>query len=273
MNKRIAFFISDSTGITAETLGQSLLAQFSHINFEKQTIPYVNSIEIAQEVLEKINSVSHQNNSKVLVFSTLADAKIRNILAACNGLFMDFFDILMTPLETELNAKYAQDIGKFHSILDVNRYDQRIFAMEFALSTDDGIGVKNYKDADVIITGVSRCGKTPTCLYMALTFGVRAANYPITEEDMHATDLPDVLKPYVKKLFGLTISEQRLHSIRAQRRPNSKYASIEQCKTELSIVNKMFEKDSIPKLNSTIFSIEEISTKIMAEMGVKRRTL
>jgi len=269
---RTAFFVSDSTGITAETLGHSLLAQFPGIHFEKLTIPYINSVAKAQKIIAQINAASQKTQAKALVFSTLANSEIRAILATCNGLFMDFFDILMGPLEKELQAKYSQDIGKFHSILDTNSYDQRISAVDFALYTDDGIGIKHYENADVILIGVSRCGKTPTCLYLALKFGIFAANYPITEEDMYEVNLPKPVQPYISKLFGLTISVERLQSIREQRKPGSRYATKEQCQQELKTVLQIFNKSNIPYLDSTTCSIEEIATKIMAKKKINRRS-
>lgn len=269
--KRAAFFISDSTGITAETLGHSLLTQFPQFEFEQRTIPYVNSEEKAHEVLDQINAATEKNQAKSLIFSTLAQNPIREIVKQADGLFMDFFDLLMGPLETELQAKYAHDIGKFHSILDTNRYDQRIAAVEFALNTDDGVGLKHYEDADVILVGVSRCGKTPTCLYMALVFGILAANYPITEEDMGAIALPKPLRAHADKVFGLTIDVDRLQAIRTQRRADSIYASKEQCQKELDVVQKIYRNYGIPYLDSTAFSIEELATKIMAKKGIQRR--
>ncbi len=269
--KRKAFFISDSTGITAETLGHSILAQFPNIKFEQKTIPYINSIEKAEEVVTQINAASTEDKAKALVFSTLANTEVRDLVKNCDALFMDFFDILMEPIETELKAKYAQDVGKFHGISDTNTYDKRIAAIDFALNTDDGVGVKNYDKADVILVGVSRCGKTPTCLYMALLFGVLAANYPITEEDIHSAALPEALQDHTDKIFGLTINPERLQTIRQQRRPDSTYASLEQCKKELSTVQQMFRNYGVPYLDSTSFSIEELATKIMAQRGLKRR--
>jgi len=267
---RVAFFISDSTGITAETLGRSLLTQFQELEFDQTTIPYVNTTEKAKEVLEQINQAGRDSKTKVLVFSTLANPKMREILANCNCMFIDFFDVFIPPLEEELHSKYAQKVGELHKIANLKTYDLRVAAVEFALNTDDGVGVKNYKDADIILIGVSRCGKTPTSLYLALKFSLFAANYPIVDGDL-TVSLPKNLRPYKDKLFGLTISAQRLHEIRQQRKPDSNYASLSLCKKELSTVEKIFEHFNIPFLNSTTFSIEEIATKIMAVKKIKRQ--
>jgi regulator of PEP synthase PpsR (kinase-PPPase family) len=269
--QRVVFFISDSTGITAETLGRSLLTQFQELEFDQTTIPYVNTIEKAKEVLERINQASRDTKARVLVFSTLADPKIREILASCNCLFIDFFDAFIPPLEEELHSKYAKKIGELHKIANFKTYDQRVAAIEFALNTDDGVGINNYKNADIVLIGVSRCGKTPTSLYLALKFGLFAANYPITDENLTIATLPKDLEPHKDKLFGLTITAQRLHEIREQRKPKSTYASLPQCQRELSMVEKIFKRSNIPFLNSTTFSIEEIATKIMAMKKIKRQ--
>lgn len=268
--QRIAFFISDSTGITAETLGRSLLTQFKDLEFEQTTIPYVSTVENAKEVLEQINQASIESHSKVIVFSTLADPKMREIIRSCNCLFIDFFDSFIPTLEEELHSKYAQKIGELHKIANFKTYDARVSAIEFALNTDDGIGINHYKNADIILIGVSRCGKTPTSLYLALKFGLFAANYPLTEEDLSIATLPKSLEAYKNKLFGLTITTQRLHEIRQQRKPNSIYSSLPQCQKELDMVERIFRRTDIPFLNSTNFSIEEIATKIMAMKQIKR---
>jgi len=269
--RRTAFFISDSTGITAETLGRSLLTQFQELEFDQTTIPYVNTVEKAKEVLERINQASRDTKTKVLVFSTLADPKMRTIFSNCDCLFIDFFDTFIPALEEELHSKYAEKIGELHKIANFKTYDQRVAAIEFALNTDDGVGINNYKNADIVLIGVSRCGKTPTSLYLALKFGLFAANYPITDEDLTIATLPKSLLPHKEKLFGLTITAQRLHEIRQQRKPKSTYASLPQCQKELSMVEKIFKRANIPFLNSTTFSIEEIATKIMTIKKIKRQ--
>lgn len=268
--KRTAFFISDSTGITAETLGHSLLTQFPQCEFEQITIPYINNVEKAREALIRINQTSQADQAKAIVFSTLANPEIRSIVADCNGMFIDIFNLFVPALEEELRSKYSQQIGKSHNIANFANYDARVSAIEFSLNTDDGIGINNYDNADLILVGVSRCGKTPTCLYLALKFGIFAANYPITDEDMLNPYLPKKLQAYKEKIFGLIISPERLHEIRQERRPDSNYAAIEQCKKELNIVEQMFKKDNIPYLNSTTFSIEEIATKIMSLKKMRR---
>jgi [pyruvate, water dikinase]-phosphate phosphotransferase / [pyruvate, water dikinase] kinase len=268
--KRTIFFLSDSTGITVEDLGHSLLSQFKEIDFEKITIPYINSIENAHDAAKKIHQICKSTKTKPLIFSSLVEPKTREIIAKCDGFIIDIFDIFIPLLTKELKIEPTKDVGKTHGVFDIKTYETRIDAVHFAIDSDDGSNIKSYNMADIILVGVSRCGKTPTCLYMALQFGIYSANYPITEEDMLSNTLPKVLLPHRDKLFGLVISPQRLHAIRKERKPDSRYASLKQCRLELDQTEEMFKKAHIPYLNSTTFSIEEISTKIIAAADIER---
>ncbi len=272
-NKRSIFFVSDGTGITAETLGLSLLSQFENIEFEKTTIPYVNTIEKAEEVIKEINHVCERDQLKPVVFATLVDQNIHNLIKTSNAVFFDFLATFIAPLEKALECQSSHTMGRSHGMQNYENYMIRINAVNFALSNDDGGNVHQYDKADFILVGVSRSGKTPTCLYLALQFGISAANYPLTEEDIEKQTLPTFLKKYKSKLFGLTIDPERLSQIRQERRPNSRYASIKQCLEEVQIVEKIFKSEHIPYLNTTKHSIEEIATAILLKTGIKRRLL
>ncbi len=203
--KRTAFFISDGTGITAETLGQSLLAQFENISFVKLTRPYIDTEEKARAMVQQINNAAESDGARPIIFDTIVNRDIRAVLAQSNGFMIDIFATFLSPLEQELSADSSYSVGKSHSIGHNSNYMDRIEAVNFALDNDDGARTHYYDKADLILVGVSRCGKTPTCLYMALQYGIRAANYPLTEEDMERLQLPNALKQYKHKLFGLTI--------------------------------------------------------------------
>lgn len=271
MIKRDVFILSDGTGITANTLSNSLISQFESIHFEKTTIPYIGSIDKAQEVVQKINQKSQARGLQPIVFMTLVQPHIRNEILKANASFYDLFNAFIEPLEKELHAKSSYSVGRSHGVINPETYNQRIDAVNFALNHDDGIKVNHYQNADIILVGVSRCGKTPTCLFMALQFGILAANYPITDEDLNQFNLPATLKPYKNKLFGLTIDPNRLRQIRHERRPNSRYSSLEQCRLEVSEVEAMYQHEKISYLNSTSYSIEEIATRIMAQANIKQR--
>jgi regulator of PEP synthase PpsR (kinase-PPPase family) len=269
--KRQVFMLSDGTGITAETLGNSLITQFENIEFEKQTIPYIDSLQKAQNVINQVNKSYSDSGIKPLVFMTLVDPDIRQFFKSANACVFDLFSTFIGPLETELNEKSSYTVGRTHGVANDKSYTHRIEAVDYALAHDDGIKTRGYEKADIILIGVSRCGKTPSCLYMALQYGILAANYPFTEDDLVGFHLPDVLKPYKKKLFGLTIDTQRLQHIRSERRPNSKYASAEQCRLEVTEVEAMYQKEGIPYINSTKYSIEEIATKVLSAAGLQRK--
>lgn len=269
--KRTAFFISDGTGITAETLGNSLLAQFESIEFERITLPYVDSVEKAQKAVERINTTAEARGYPVLIFDTIVDKEIRKIIDQANGLNVDIFTAFLAPIENALQVESSYSVGKSHSAATSSSYVARIDAVNFALDNDDGARTRHYAEADVILVGVSRSGKTPTCLYMAMQFGIKAANYPLTEEDMHDLRIPKSLEPFRKKLFGLTIDPDRLAAIRNERRANSRYASLKQCYHEIDEVEMLYQRENIPFISTTDKSIEEISTRILAETGLERR--
>lgn len=269
--KRNVFMISDGTGITAETLGNSLITQFESIQFDKLTLPYIDTIEKAQATVERINNCYDETGIKPLIFMTLINPELVHTIMQAKAHVFDLFNTFLGPLEKELDAKSSYTVGRTHGVANYQSYSHRIEAVEYALAHDDGVKVRGYDKADIILVGVSRCGKTPSCLYMALHFGVLAANYPFTEEDLKTSRLPELLRPYKNKLFGLTIDPERLQHIRTERRPDSRYSSAEQCRIEVNEVEMIYKHENIPYLNSTRYSIEEIATKVLATAGLKRK--
>ena len=270
--KRSVFFISDSTGITAETLGHALLSQFETLTFEEKTIPFVGGEEQAREAAERIDRAAAADGQRPIVFTTLADPRLTDILRESKALIMDFFSAFVRPLEIELNRGSSHAAGRFHGLVDRASYDGRIEAMDYALDHDDGGGVRHYRDADIVLVGVSRSGKTPTCVYLALQFGIRAANYPMTEEELDAGTLPASLAPHKERLFGLTIVPERLRQIRSERRPNSRYASLNRCRKEVADAEAIFEREGIRYIDTSGSSIEEIASKILQQTGLTRRS-
>ena len=268
---RTAFYLSDGTGITAETLGHSMLSQFGDIQFMQITLPFVQSDQQTREAVEKINKAFEQDGAKPIVFSTLVNNEHREILHTCHGMVLDLFGAFLNPLEAELGMRSSHKINQSHAIRDADSYRIRINAVHFALDNDDGARTRHYDQADIILIGVSRSGKTPTSLYLALQFGLFTANYPLTEDDFDDLRLPKPLQEHKDKLFGLTINAERLSAIRSERKANSKYASLRQCDMELRALEAMYNKHSIPYLDATELSIEEISTRVLAMKGLKRR--
>jgi regulator of PEP synthase PpsR (kinase-PPPase family) len=271
MNERTVFFLSDQTGVTAETLGHSLITQFDCRDYRQVTLPFIDSEDKAREAVEKIDESGARDNCRPIVFSTLVQPEFRKILKEAKSLHLDIFDEFLEPLGKELHQEPAYASGRAHGMSDINAYMKRIEATNFALANDDGGVSRNYDMADVILVGVSRSGKTPTCLYLALQYGVYAANYPLTEEDFESGKLPDFLKQQSQKLFGLTIAPERLRQIRKERRPMGRYSSAQQVRYELREAEKIFKRYGITHVDTTEFSIEEISSRILDTTGVDRR--
>jgi len=267
---RTAFYISDGTAITSETFGHALLSLFP-VEFEHITVPFVETEQHALEVVEQIKRAFEATGYRPLVFFTMVNVDIGRIIGSSNGINYNFLDQFVAPLEKVIGVPSKPEKHRSHSIHE-KTYDIRIEAVNYALANDDGSNLKDYHDADIILVGVSRSGKTPTSLYLALQYGIKAANYPFTEEDIgDILKLPTILRRFKGKLFGLTINADRLHAIRSERKANSRYASMPQCRMELREVENLYRKEKIPFINSTKFSVEEISAKILAITGLKRK--
>ncbi|WP_374564206.1 pyruvate, water dikinase regulatory protein [Ideonella sp.] len=271
MPNRTVFFVSDGTGITAETFGNSILAQFSakprHIRR-----PFIDSQDKADKVVSEINATADAEGKRPIVFITLANESIRSILTSerCKGMVMDMFASFVEPLEREFGIKSNHRVGRFSDAAKSEEYNDRIEAINFSLAHDDGQSAKNLEQADVILVGVSRSGKTPTSLYLAMQHGIKAANYPLIPEDFERGHLPSSLAPHKRKCFGLTIDPDRLAHIRHERRPGSKYAAIENCRYEVREAEMMMKRSGISWLSSTHKSIEEIATTILRDIRPDR---
>jgi regulator of PEP synthase PpsR (kinase-PPPase family) len=269
--RRHVFFVSDSTGITVETLGNALLSQFEHAKFLTTTIPFVTNSARAEEVVACIDATARDEHERPVVFSTLADSGLRETLARCNALVLDIFQAFIGTLEQELHVGSTHALGRFHAVTDKASYEDRIGAVDFALNHDDGAGTRTYDDADIILIGVSRSGKTPTCVYLAMQFGIRTANYPLMDEVLSCTTLPSILIENRPRLFGLTINPERLRTIRSERRPGTSYASPSRCRTEVREAEALFERHRIPCLDTSAASIEEIASHVLLRTGLRRK--
>ena len=269
-HRRTVFFVSDGTGITAQMLGHSLLTQFEGVDFNQITLPFIDSVDKAQECLERIERAALRGDGQPIVFSTLVNGDVREVVRRANALFLDFFETFIGPLEGGLGIRSSHTIGRSHSAQDKGVYKQRIEAVNFSMAHDDGSSHRELGEADVILVGVSRSGKTPTSLYLALQFGVKAANYPLIPEDFERMQLPEALRGHKGKLFGLTIAPERLQEIRRERRPDSKYADPANCRYEVQQAEALMRREGIRSLNSTAKSIEEIATTILRELRIER---
>jgi regulator of PEP synthase PpsR (kinase-PPPase family) len=272
MPSRTVFFVSDGTGITAETFGNSILNQFAtkprHVRR-----PFVDSADKAHQVVREINHTAEVEGKRPIVFITLVDREVLAIVKDLSkGLVLDMFNTFIEPLEAEFGMTSNHRVGRFSDVAKSQEYTDRIEAINYSLAHDDGQSAKNLASADVILVGVSRSGKTPTSLYLAMQHGIKAANYPLIPEDFERVKLPSALTSHKKKCFGLTIDPERLNQIRNERRPNSKYASLENCRYEVNEAEAMMRREGIAWLSSTHKSIEEIATTILRDIRPDRLT-
>ncbi len=270
MAQRTVFFVSDGTGITAETFGNAILAQFD-FKTRHVRLPFIDTIDKAHQAVRQINHTGEVEGSKPIVFTTLVNMEVLHVIKEhCQGMLLDMFGMFVHPLEQELGVKSHHRVGRFSDVSKSKEYHDRIEAINFSLAHDDGQSHKDLEGSDVILVGVSRSGKTPTSLYLAMQHGLKAANYPLIPEDFERRQLPPALMPYRKKIFGLTIQPERLSEIRSERRPNSRYASLENCRMEVSEAEAMMRRSGIRWLSTTTKSIEEIATTILQEVRPER---
>jgi regulator of PEP synthase PpsR (kinase-PPPase family) len=267
MEPHIVYFVSDHTGVTAEVLGQSLLARFEGIDVRPVTRPFVNSLERVEALVAELEALGQVP----LVFSTIADRSLRERLSTAPGRHLDLFAPFLGTLEAAFGRLPVARPGAYHGIRDAASYQARIDAVEFALATDDGSRVSRYDGADVILVGVSRVGKSPTCLYLAMQYGVRGSNYPLADDDTEGDALPEALTGHRGRLFGLTVAPTRLAELRRQRRPGSDYASPEVCEREVRGAERLFRRYGVPYQDATVLSVEELAALILQRAGLERR--
>jgi regulator of PEP synthase PpsR (kinase-PPPase family) len=267
--KRTVFFVSDGTGLTVEALGHSLLTQFEDVEFKQIRIPFLDSADKAHEAVARINAQSEQDGIRPIVFTTLVNDELAQIVHLADAYSLSYFETFLAPLEAELGLTSCHRVGRSHGTAETSDYKKRIESINYTLAHDDGVTDRDLEEADVILVAVSRCGKTPTSLYLAMQFGLKAANYPLIPEDFDRGHLPGTLAKHRSKLFGLTIQPERLNQIREERRSGSKYASLANCRYEIAEAEKMMRREGIRWLDSSTKSIEEISTTILQELNLR----
>lgn len=266
--QRLAYFVSDSTGITAETLGSALLVNFPAIAFERRTVPFVDTVEGAAAVVREIDEAASRGAEPV-VFTTVKDPAVLALLRTARAIMIDLLGGHLTELERALGTTASEQFGQYHGVGDMERYHARIRAVEYAIEHDDGQSLRALDIADVVIVAPSRCGKTPTTMYLALQYGLLVSNYPLTDEDFPAEGLPRPIAPYAARCFGLTTTPLRLSQVRHERRPSSRYASLAQCTLELRRAEELYRRNRIPFLNSATKSVEEMSAVILQTMKLR----
>lgn len=268
MIRRRVYFVSDRTGITVETLGKSLLTQFPDFEFERRIIPFVDSEAAAQAAVATIQRQTSPEEPPPLVFSTLTDEQVQAVISTASDHVFDLFGTFIGPLESALGTRSSHTVGRTHGIVDIPAYERRLDVLNYTLAHDDGLKPQDLHAADVVLIGVSRCGKTPTCLYLAMHYNLKAANYPLTEDEFGTTRLPPALEACRERLYGLTIVPEQLSRIRRERRPEGRYATLNQCRMEVAEAEALFHREAIPFLDTSTISIEEIAATIIRDRGL-----
>ena len=271
MNRRPLFIVSDRSGVTAETICHTLLSQFPGVEFDQVSLPFTDTEEKVKNVVKKVMCAEQDSNLKPLVFTTFVNTEFTEAFKSTNAEVFDLFAPFIHRMESTLGQVSSHKPGQSHGIADLTQYNHRIDAVNYAMHCDDGLHAKDYDKATIILLGVSRSGKTPTCLYLALHFGFYAANYPLTEEDFAQGEMPASILHYKDKVFGLTIEPFRLHQIRSERRPGSRYASLEQCQADVATAKRMYQRYQISHCDSTNYSVEELGSTIKHRMGLQSR--
>lgn len=265
------FYISDQTGITTEKLGSALLVKFPQLEFHKDSFPFANTPTKIGKALLRVRNRYLMDGHKPIIISSMINPELRKMLKVDYAIHLDFFEAFIGTLEQAFGLSAEMTEGKVHSIGNEEKYNHRIDAIHYSLDNDDGVSCKNYDDADIIIIGVSRVGKTPTSIYLAVNYGIKVANYPLAENDLLSSHLPKSLVPYHHKLFGLSIEPERLQQLRTNRMPGTKYASLENCQMEIAAAEKIMNTCGVPFINSNHKSIEEISVAIMQLVKLTRQ--
>ncbi len=268
---RPVFFISDSTGITAETLGHSLLSHFDRTQFTETILSFIDTEQKARNAVDRVAKAARESGLQPIIIETIIDPKIRAIVHDSDAHTVDIISTFLGPLEQLLGQASNIRIGRPEVSADFGHYQRRMDAMQFALENDDGRRLHHYDKADIILVGVSRSGKTPTSIFLALQANIYAANYPLTDDDFEEARMPKALEPFRNKLYGLSIDPKRLNQIRDGRKANSDYASLRQCEDEVRMAEALFRRFGIPFIDTTRLSIEEISTRIIVDKGLRDR--
>ncbi len=263
------YYISDSTGILAINLGQALICQFPEINFHEEKFPFIKTVIEANNTIKYI--LEQSSGRLPIIFSTLVEPKIRKIFDHPQVELFDVCEVFLSRLENCLEAKALMLPGSSRQTDDVSMA-RRVEAINYCLSHDDGTKLDEYNEADVVLLGVSRAGKTPVSVYLSSHMGLKSANYPLTNTDLDRYFLPEGVSRNRKKAVGLTTSAELLHSMRQKRYPDSNYARRNTCLQELEQAKQIFFKYDIPVIDTFGKSIEEIAAQIFQEIGLYKKS-
>jgi len=262
------YYISDSTGILATNLGQALICQFPEVNFSGEKFPFIRTVEDAKKTLAYI--LSRSGGRRPLIFSTIINSDVRKIFDSPEVEFFDAFGHFLDRLETCLETPALREPG-FARHLDNVHMAKRVEAIYFCLEHDDGRKVDEFDEADIILLGVSRAGKTPISVYLSTQMGLKSANFPLTSEYLTRYRIPDGIMQNRAKAVGLTTSAQLLNSVREKRYPGSNYAKLSTCIEEIHQAQRIFQKNKIPIISTAGKSIEEAATQVLRELSILKK--
>jgi len=262
------YYVSGSTAILAEDMGKALLAQFQGILFREEKIPFIHTPEDAHKALEHILQQSEGNPP--LVFCTIMDQATRDVFNCPQVRFFDIFLNTLELLEQALGTPALREPG-YSRHFTLSRMNKRVDAIHFSLEHDDGTRPAEYDEAEIILVGVSRSGKTPASIYLATHMELKSANFPLTEDHLHQHELPKEIVRNRKRAVGLTCSPQYLHTIREKRYAGSTYASLATCTRELQQANRLYIRHNLKVINVEGRSIEEIAVQAIQAIGLNKK--
>jgi len=253
--------VSDSTGDTLHMVARASLVQFNNIEATEHTWSMIRNADQIAAVLESLR----ENPGFVLY--TVVDLELRNQLEdGCKELkvpCIPVLDTIVSALGTYLGIETHAAPGRQH-VLDAD-YFARIDAMQYVLAHDDGQSTRTIEEADVIIVGVSRTSKTPTCIYLA-NRGLKAANVPIVPGCALPAELMQAQKPLI---VGLTNDARQLVQIRRNRLRSlgqdeeTDYIDMETVSREIRDAKQLYTRQNWPVIDVTRKSIEEVSANIL----------
>lgn len=262
------YYVSGSTALLAEDVGKALLCQFQEISFNEEKIPFIKTRAAAEKAMKHI--LEQSGGVRPLVFCTIMDAGIKKILDSPEVEFFDVFGNVLDRLENCLETKALRVPGYSRNIDDIT-LAKRVEAIHFSIEHDDGTRSREYDEAEVILLGVSRSGKTPVSVYLATHMGIKSANFPLTSEHLDSYELPPEIVRNRKKVVGLMTSPGLLHKIREQRYSGSTYAKLSTCATELNQAKEIYLRYGIQSLETDGKSIEETSVQVTQLVDIPRK--
>lgn len=264
------YYISDSSGILVTNLGQALICQFPEVNFYEEKFSYIRTVTEAKKIMAHI--LKRSGGRRPIIFSTILDPEVRAVFDSPEVEYFEAYGRFLERLETCLETEAVREPGIARNPSDL-ALNMRVDAIHFCLDHDDGTKAGEYDEADVILLGVSRVGKTPVAVFLATQMGLKSANFPLTAEYLNRYQVPETIRQNLSRVVALTTSPEQLHSAREKRYPGSRYARLSTCVEELKLAEHLYLKSNIPVVSSAGRSIEETATQVTQQLGIAKKYL